>query len=129
LEHLAIGGWGFANGRSGGAFILSKKAARSRSLDSTKWRAGPQQVLARRSPPLPAPSSPTPSPSTAATNEPDEQEEYQRANGGVDDCSQKARAKVNTESRQQPATDEGADNTNDQVANEAKPGASHDLAG
>jgi hypothetical protein len=80
-------------------------------------------------PSSPPSSSPTPSPSASATNEPDYQQQYQRADGGVDDRRNNARAKVDAELRKQPTTDEGAYNSNDEIADDPKPGALHDLTG
>jgi hypothetical protein len=73
-------------------------------------------------------SPPTPSPSTSA-NEPDDQQQYQRADGGVDDRRNNARAKMDAELRKQPTTDKGAYDSNDEIAEDPKPGALHDLAG
>jgi hypothetical protein len=74
-------------------------------------------------------SPPTPSPPASATNEPDNQQQYQRANGGVDNRRNNARAKMDAELRKQPTTDERAYNSNDEIADDPKPGALHDLAG
>jgi len=74
-------------------------------------------------------SPPTPSPSASATNEPDDQQQYQRADGGIDDRRNNARAKMDAELRQQPTTNEGAYKSNDEIADDPKPGALHDLAG
>jgi hypothetical protein len=74
-------------------------------------------------------SPPTPSPPASATNEPDDRQQYQRADGGVDDRRNNARAKMGAELRKQPTTDEGAYNSNDEIADDPKPGALHDLPG
>jgi hypothetical protein len=84
--------------------------------------------------PAPAPAappsaSPAAPPSAAPTNEFDNQEEYQRANSGVDDRGDNARAKVDAELWQQPPANEGPDYADDKVTDEPKPGALHDLAG
>src|SRR5205807_6875592 len=73
-------------------------------------------------------SPPTPSPSAAATNEPDNQQQYQRTNGGVDDRRNNAGSEMDAELRKQPAPDEGAYDSNDEIADDPKPGALHDLA-
>jgi hypothetical protein len=36
---------------------------------------------------------------------------------------------MNAELRKQPTADKGTDNSNDEIADDSKPGASHDLAG
>ena len=74
-------------------------------------------------------SPPTPSPPASATNEPDDQQQYQRADGGVDDRRNNARAKMDAELRKQPTTDEGAYDSNEEITDDPKPGALHDLAG
>ena len=84
--------------------------------------------LVRRYGRLPT-SPPTPSPSASATHEPDDQQQYQRADGGVDDRRNNARAKMDAELRKQPTTDERTNNSNDEIADDPKSGALHDLAG
>jgi hypothetical protein len=74
-------------------------------------------------------SPPTPSPATSAANKADDQQEYQRADGGIDDRRNKAHAKVDIELGKQPAADEGTGNSNDEIADDPKPGASRDLTG
>src|ERR1700730_3306954 len=74
-------------------------------------------------------SPPTPSPPASATNEPDDQQQYKRADGGVDDRRNNARAKMDAELRKQPTTDERANNSNDEIADDPKSGALHNLAG
>jgi hypothetical protein len=74
-------------------------------------------------------SPPTPSPPGSTTNEPDDQQQYQRADGGVDDRRNNARAKMDAELRKQPTTDERTNNSNDEIADDPKSGALHDLAG
>ena len=69
------------------------------------------------------------SPAAAATNEPDDQQQDQRADGGVDDRRDDAGAEMDAELRKQPAADEGADDSNEEIADDPEPGALHDLAG
>src|SRR5207247_5488107 len=78
--------------------------------------------------PTSPPTSPTPSPSASATDEPDDQQQYQRADGGVDDRRNNARAKMDAEMRKKPSPNEGAYDSNDDITDDPKPGASHDLA-
>jgi hypothetical protein len=92
------------------------------------------ETILRARLPAPAPAappsaSPAAPPSAAPTNEFDNQEEYQRANSGVDDRGDNARAKVDAELWQQPPANEGPDYADDKVTDEPKPGALHDLAG
>ena len=74
-------------------------------------------------------SPPPPSPCTSATNEPDYQQQYQRADGGLDDRRNNARAKMDAELRKQPTTDKGANNSNDEIADDPKSGALYEFAG
>src|SRR5713226_122638 len=84
--------------------------------------------------PAPAPTAspsaaPAASPPASPANEPDDQQEYQSANGGVDDRRDNASAKVDAELRQQPPADEGSYDADNEVTDEPEPGALHDLAG
>jgi hypothetical protein len=80
--------------------------------------------------PIRLPSAPpSVAPAATAANELDNQEERQRANSGVDDRGDNARAKVDAELWQQPPANEGPDYADDKVTDEPKPGALHDLAG
>ena len=72
---------------------------------------------------------PTRSPSASATNEPDDQQQDQRTNGGVDDCRNNSQAKMDAELRKQPTADEGAYDSNEEIANDPKADALQDLAG
>ena len=76
-------------------------------------------------------SPPTPSPSASATNEPHDQQQYQRADGGVElvIAAIMPEPRWMPTLRQQPTTNEGAYNSNDEIADDPKPGALHDLAG
>jgi hypothetical protein len=48
------------------------------------------------------------------------QQQYQRADGGVDDRRNNARAKMDAELRKQPTTDERANDSNDEIADDPK---------
>ena len=63
-----------------------------------------------------------------AANESKDQEQQQRANSGVDDRGDNARAKVDVELGQQPPTDEGAYDADDEVVDDPVSGASDNLA-
>jgi hypothetical protein len=71
---------------------------------------------------------PAPAPAASAANEFDNQEEYQRADRGVDDRRDNTHAKVDAESGQQPPANEGSYDSDDEVTDDPKPGALHDLA-
>src|ERR1700736_5425090 len=89
-------------------------------------------LFACLSPPLPAPpptASPSAAPSPSAADEPENQQEQHRADRGVDDRSDNTHANVDAELRQQPVADEGAYDSDDEVAEDPIPGAAHDLAG
>ena len=104
-----------------GAVILRRRAKRETLIGL----AAIDEVASGRLPTSP----PTPSPPASATNEPDDQQQYQRADGGVDDRRNNARAKMDAELRKQPTTDERANDSNDEIADDPKSGALHDLAG
>jgi hypothetical protein len=89
---------------------------------------GAQTRAAHQATGLPT-SPPTPSPPASTTNEPDDQQQYQRADGGVDNRRNNTQAKMDTELRKQPTTDESAHDSNEEIADNPKPGALHDLAG
>jgi hypothetical protein len=71
----------------------------------------------------------TPSPSASAANEPDDKQQDQRADGGVDDRRNDARAKMNAELRKQPTTNKGPYDSDDDIADDPEPGTLHDLTG
>lgn len=58
----------------------------------------------------------------------DEQEKQDRANRGIDDGRNDARTEMDSELRQEPARNEGAYDSHDEVADEAKAGPLDDLA-
>jgi hypothetical protein len=74
--------------------------------------------------PTAAPSSTPPS---ATSDEPDDEQKHDRADGGVDDQVDSSDTEMDIKSRQQPVTDERADNPDYQVPDEAEPHAPHDL--
>ena len=78
----------------------------------------------------PKPCLPAPWPGTSCTtNEADQQDEHHRANRGVDDRSCEARAKLQTDLRQQPPADIGSEDPDDDVTDDTEPGALYDVAG
>jgi hypothetical protein len=74
-------------------------------------------------------SAPTSTPSASAANEPDGQQQQQRADGSVNDRGDKAGAEVKTELGKEPAADEGTCDPYEKIADNPEPGASHDLTG
>lgn len=80
--------------------------------------------------PLPA-SAPTPpvSPTPAAPEQPHNEEQQDRADRCIDDGADYSGTEVHADTRQQPAADEGADDPDQQVANDSETGASDDFAG
>ena len=68
-------------------------------------------------------------PTAAAPDKPYDEEQHDRANGGVDDRGDNSGTKLNTEPRQQPAPNEGTDDPDDEVTNKPKTGPAHDLTG
>jgi hypothetical protein len=82
-----------------------------------------QKSKAARSALTSAPKStrPATSPSTAASNDPDDREQHNGSNSGVDDQRHDANTKMDVQSWQQPITDEGSDNTHYEVPDETEP--------
>jgi len=66
-------------------------------------------------------------PSASAANQPDDQQQYQRSDDGIDDRRNDTRAEVDTELRKQPTPDEGADDPDEEVADNPKAGALNNL--
>jgi hypothetical protein len=84
-------------------------------------------ALAKGLLPAPAPT-PAAAKAAAATNQPHDEQEYQRPDRRVDDRRYDTNAKVNTELGQQPVADEGAYDPDEEIPNDSEPGASYDLA-
>jgi hypothetical protein len=68
-----------------------------------------------------------PSPSAASNEAHDQQEQY-GTDGGVDDCTDQSGPKTDAELGQQPASNKGAQDSDDKVADESEAGPLHDLA-
>src|ERR1700733_407442 len=73
------------------------------------------------SPPAPAASVVT----AAAANQPEQQQKDNGPDKGVDDQSDDPNTEVNTKLRQQPIADEGADQTDQQIADQSEPATLH----
>jgi hypothetical protein len=78
------------------------------------------------SPPTAAPSA---SPSSAAAEKPHYKEQQYRTDGGVDDRADDTAAEMDAEPGQQPTAYKGAENTNDQIADDPESGPAYDLTG
>jgi hypothetical protein len=76
----------------------------------------------------PAPAAAPPASPAAASKDPHDQEQQYRADGGVDDCTDQSRTEMNTQLRQQPTSDEGAQNPEQEITEYPKTSPSHDLA-
>jgi hypothetical protein len=67
----------------------------------------------------PAPAAP------AAADQSQDQQKHNGSNEGIDDQSHDTRPKVNPKLRQQPITDEGTDQTDEQIADQSKTATLH----
>jgi hypothetical protein len=89
----------------------------------------PQQSKAR----LLSTASPTIAPaaaqSAATTDESDDEQQHDGADRGIDDCADNSDTKMNADLRQQPVTDEGADNSDHKVTNQPETGTIDDFTG
>jgi hypothetical protein len=80
-------------------------------------------------------SSPTPaaappaSPAAATLDEPQDKEQQYRADGGVDDCGDDPGSEMKAELRQQPASDKGAQDPDNEITNDPETAPAHDLTG
>jgi hypothetical protein len=68
-------------------------------------------------------------PPASSVDEPENDQEENCANGGGDNGGHYTRAKMDSQSGQEPIADEGADDADAKVRHEPKAGAPHDLAG
>ena len=107
------------------ATVSTKTASIGMAFLVHGW-AGPRPSGLPAAAPTASPSaapatSPSAAPPATAAHQPDNQQEYQRADGGVDDRRDKARADVDAELRKQPAPDQGAYDADNEVADEPKP--------
>ena len=83
---------------------------------------------ARQRLPASSPTSPpTAAPPAATTNESDDEEEQHCPDSGVYDRCDKAQAEVNAELWQQPSADERSNDSDDEIADESKSGALHEM--
>src|ERR1700681_999866 len=68
-------------------------------------------------------------PSPASANEPEDDQEQNGSDGRRDDGGHDAGAEVDAQPGKQPAADEGADNSDADIGDDAETGATHDLSG
>src|SRR3984957_17859988 len=85
----------------------------------------PLSRLLQHSPPAPAASVVT----AAAANQTEQQQKDNSADKGVDDQRHNAAPEVNTKLRQQPVADKGADQADQQIADQSEPATLHHPAG
>jgi hypothetical protein len=105
-------------------------------LSSLKFPAESRQlhvqdgvIIANPARVLPAPTpAPTAAKAAAAANERHNEQEDDRADRCVDDRRHNPDAEVNAELGQEPVANKSSDDSDYQIADDPKPGASHDLA-
>jgi hypothetical protein len=78
-------------------------------------------------PSAPPAATPPVSPSGATSKKSHDEEQQYRTDGSVHDCADHSRTEMDTQLRQQPASDKGAQNPDNEVTNDPKSGASHNL--
>jgi hypothetical protein len=78
-------------------------------------------------PPAPPAATPPVSPSGATSKKSHDEEQQYRTDGSVHDRADHSRTEMDTQLRQQPASDKGAQNPDNEVTNDPKSGASHNL--
>ena len=65
---------------------------------------------------------------SAATNQAHDDQKQDGTDGGVEDGADQPGSEMDTELRQQPASDKGAQDSDDDVADDSETGPLHDLA-
>ena len=63
------------------------------------------------------------------SDEPDDEKQHDRADGGVDNSTDSSHTELDTKARHQPIADEGADNSDHHVTDETKAGSLDNLTG
>ena len=103
------------------------------SIRSRPWASSPRhtnELLPLRMDSLPSPTAtPSASPSTATAEKPHHEEQQHGADGGVDDRADDTAAEMDAEPGQQPTAYKGAQDTDDQIADDPKSGPAYDLTG
>jgi hypothetical protein len=93
----------------------------------TARRVADRQLVAKRG--RASTAAPTAAPAAPISDEPDDEKQHDRADGGIDDRADNSDTKMETELRHQPVANEGADNPDYHVTNEPKAGPLDDLTG
>jgi len=75
----------------------------------------------------PATSAPARTSSTGTPQKANDQQEHDRANGGVDDLCDHPRAEVDVQLGQEPTADKSAEYSYDEVSEDSESGTSNDL--
>jgi hypothetical protein len=78
---------------------------------------------------LPPPTTPATTETAPASNQPDDEEKDNRADGGVNDRADRSAPKMDAQAGQQPVTDGRADDPDDYIPDQAITGSAHDLPG
>jgi hypothetical protein len=108
------------------SFIWNRSGTKLRVIVVLSVTHEPLPRRGHGSPPTAAPSA---SPSSAAAEKPHYKEQQYRTDGGVDDRADDTAAEMDAEPGQQPTAYKGAQDTDDQIANDPESGPAHDLAG
>jgi hypothetical protein len=107
--------------------VAIRRKGRFSSLLSSHGRV---TLLPRRDvSPSPSTTAPSAAPSTATADQPHDEEQQYRANGSVYDRADDAVAKMDAKPSQQPTTDKGPKDTDNQVTDDPESGPAHDLTG
>jgi hypothetical protein len=77
----------------------------------------------------PPPTAPAATETAPTSNQPDDEEKDNRAYGGVHDGADRPAPKMDAQARQQPVTDESADDPDGYIPDQAITGSPHDLPG
>src|SRR5579872_4137731 len=81
-------------------------------------------------PTAPAPAiAPAAAPAAIAGDDPDNHQQHDRADHGIEDRGQDSGAQMDAKARQQPVTDKRADDPDGEVADQAEPAAVDNFAG
>src|SRR5271155_5402594 len=75
-----------------------------------------------------SPTAPATTPCTAAGKHPQDEEQHDGTEGGVDDERDQPNTKMDVQPRQQPIADERPDDADDQISYEAEPAAIDDFS-
>jgi hypothetical protein len=93
-------------------------------IESQNNKATPSAITS-----APKSTRPATTPATAASNDPDDREQHNGTNRGVDNQRHDANTKMDVQSWQQPITDESPDNAHYQVPDETEPTTSDNPPG